>query len=339
VGQFGQEVAIDAPEGRFAPEGRVPFVQPHRPPFPRSRPPKQVYPLPVPRPADWGVGVTTCLASLATDDCIVAVSDMMISMDWVSGDSLSVKSLNIGANWRVMFSGNDVTPVIPIMERVRSRAGKAPTVNELTLAFEQEYATQIRRRAEAEVLSTLGLSMQTFLTEGLKDLGPALFSQFVCDIRNVRSDLEFLVFGFDREPRMFIVSHPGIASDYGVPGFWAIGSGSISALGMLYNIGHNKHVSAQGALYNLCAAKFLSESASGVGKATFAVIARSNSHPTRMTTQDLEPIRKLWERKGRPRQPASAESVSEAVIKKADNVEEEVRRQRAAEAAGPGAVG
>jgi hypothetical protein len=264
----------------------------------------------------------------------VAVSDTMISMDWTSGDMLSAKTQKIDRTWRAMFSGSDISPVMPILERVTKRVSPTPAVDEIKFAFKEEYAGHVRSKAETQVLSVFGYSVETFRNEGLKKLGPTLFSQLFYEIKNVSMDLEFLVFGFDGKAHVFTVSHPGAVSDYGVPGFWSIGNGCTSALGMLYNIGHKGFLSPQRALYNLCAAKFASESAAGVGKGTFALVFRGDGMVTSMVTPDLEPIRTLWEAEGRPRVPASAESAADQAMREGERQAEHV--QKRAEAAGPG---
>jgi len=240
----------------------------------------------------------------------------MITLDHVSGDTLAPKFTPIGRTWMAMFSGNDVSPAEPIAARVKKRVehSDAPTAEELALAFEEEYAAEVRRRAETQVLSVFGWKMDVFLNAGLKKLGPSQFSQLFYDIRGVKLDVEFLVFGFDPEAHVFTVSCPGTALNYDLSGFWAIGSGAVSALGMLFNLRHSQIAGPARALYNLSAAKFVSESAPGVGKETLALVLRKNGDRLLFMSKHLEPIRNLWESEGRPRRPPLAESVSQKVI-------------------------
>jgi len=317
---------LTSAEARIAPECRRPFVRPFRPPFLPPRPLKQVYDLRKPRPADWGIGVTTCIAS-KSDDCIVAVADMMVTLDHVSGDTLAAKFMPIGRTWMAMFSGNDVSPAEPIAARVNKRVQQSDpvTAEELALAFEEEYAAEVRRRAEAQVLSVLGLKMETFLNDGLKKLGSSLFSQLLYEVRAVKLDVEFLVFGFDTEAHVFTVSCPGTAFNCDVSGFWAIGSGAVSALGMLFNLQHSQVARPARALYNLSAAKFVSESAPGVGKETLALVLHKNGNRLLFLSKHLSPIRNLWESEGRPRLPPLAESVSQKLIADQEEKERQIR--------------
>src|SRR6266566_6040599 len=85
-----------------------------------SYPLKHVIPC---KPSDWGLGMTVCIASLCGgEDCIIALSDRMLSMPAMSLDDLTAKFRAIGSRWMAMYAGNDVSPVVPIMKAVREVA-------------------------------------------------------------------------------------------------------------------------------------------------------------------------------------------------------------------------
>jgi hypothetical protein len=49
------------------------------------------------------------------------MSDMMVSTADFSADSMAMKFRNIHRNWQVMFAGNDVTRVQPLLRKAKAR--------------------------------------------------------------------------------------------------------------------------------------------------------------------------------------------------------------------------
>ena len=188
------------------------------------------------------VSMTVCIASICSgQDCIIAVSDKMLSTATVSMDVLGIKFAAIGASWMAMFAANDVSPVVPILKAVQNAA--APTTCEETLedivgAFRSAIRKENVTKSEANVLSRFDMNMAEFRREGLSSLGPELFTRLAYEIEQVSLDLTFLVFGFEgtdtRKPHIFTIDGRGEVSYHDIVGFWAIGSGQTSALGALF---------------------------------------------------------------------------------------------------------
>src|SRR5208282_6422375 len=100
-------------------------------------------------------------------------------------------------------------------------------------------------------------------------------------------------------------SNPGIEDVYDTPGFWAIGSGSHMALSMLFYRQQSVITDLAHTIYNVCEAKFMAESASGVGTQTFLHV--STPYGTAPCgSEETTKMRPLWERGGRPKIPKKA---------------------------------
>jgi hypothetical protein len=79
-------------------------------------------------PADWGVGMTLCVAAVCNErKSIVAVSDRAVSLGYFSTDAGTIKIEPISVRWMAMFAARDFTPVPFIIERVRKKFAGAET--------------------------------------------------------------------------------------------------------------------------------------------------------------------------------------------------------------------
>src|SRR5882724_6075971 len=75
--------------------------------------------LPDPRPADWGVGMTICIAAHCySDKSIIMAADMMIGTSEMTADEAARKTQAVGDSWFAQYSGHDISPVVPILRSV-----------------------------------------------------------------------------------------------------------------------------------------------------------------------------------------------------------------------------
>ena len=198
-----------------------------------------------PRPADWGIGMTVWVAAVnVSDRAIVMVSDTMASLAGGAfcPDETLLKVANVHRAWSAMYAGNDITPVYPILPRVRTEvspqgwsSSPAIGVSVVQAAFARAYRAERTARAEQLLLGPYGLDMATFNARGLKIFGESGAAIMRDRIERVEFDCEFLVCGFDEasRPHIFTVGNRGVVSDYDTRGYWAIGSGYLNALGAL----------------------------------------------------------------------------------------------------------
>lgn len=262
--------------------------------------------IPEPTPADWGIGMTVCIASFCStlrEKTIIGITDSMLSTVDMSADNVAIKFFAFGNKWCAMYAGNDISPVTPIKKFVRDRF-RPTTVGE-TLpdaigAFREAFRLQLSDRIESQILAPFGMNMPQFLSVGLAQFGPEIFSRLVYEIENVKLDLSFLVLGFDGDtPHIFVVKDQGDVSHYDTPGFWAIGSGQTSALGSLFSRQSSIsliHGPMYEVLYALCKAKFNAETALGVGRNATAFVLEADGSRYLINTPYIEKVKEIWEK-------------------------------------------
>jgi len=260
--------------------------------------------------------MTVCIAAYVragdtgTLNSIVLASDQKVSLHQFSGDNLTIKMEQVITGWQCLMAGSDVTIASAITNRVLTKlVEKADSleITDLISAFKEAYQEQLQTRATDLHLSRLKLTMEEFRTKGRRQLGSDVFDMLCDKIARVSFDLEFLVAGFDRygEGHIFVISNPGVEDIYDRPGFWAIGSGRMSALSMLFYRGQRVITSLEQTVYHVCEAKFMAESATDVGKRTFLYIV---SPPQKNKIVKWDPsidgsIRSAWEQEGAPKIP------------------------------------
>lgn len=253
--------------------------------------------LPEPTPADWGFGMTVCIAVHSSqNDEFICATDSMISTGEMSADGLAMKYAAIWDTYIAMFSGNDISAISPIIRSVRKQYSSLPQhdVDDVVAAFRSAFANERLKKAEAVVMPP-GMTISEFYADGINRLGPELFSRLFNEIENVRLDLQFLVCGFDAgDPVLFTISDPGVETHYDLMGFWAIGSGNNNALGSLFNLKSSVVFKGEAEiLYRTLEAKFFAESAAGVGKETTCFKITKNGE--RGFIRDIDPLRTIWE--------------------------------------------
>jgi hypothetical protein len=290
------------------------------------------YPVRHPKPSDWGVGMTVCVAAIgtkdqtsATNEIIVTASDFMISTGSFSADLAAMKTVRIAQRWNAMFAGNDISPGIPILSEVKQALDwDKCSLGEVVAAFQQAYQSQLMAERERRVLATYGLTFPQFLASGLASFGDMGFAELRARIEEITLEIEFLVCGFDQAKKAHIFSICG-RDDLGrsavsihyhdKPGFYAIGSGQYSALSILYFLGQSEVTKLPATMFNVCAAKFMGERALGVGASTWVEIMEFGK--PRLFVEDGiidDIVRAAWDESGKPRIPHGVlEDIKKAV--------------------------
>lgn len=236
--------------------------------------------VPDPRPADWGFGMTVCIAAISQDNVILA-SDKMISMGFTSVDDVADKCEVLSHRWHGMMAGDDVSPLIPILEKIhRAPASTGDTLAGIAGLVSTAFQEQRDQMAEESILRPLLLDRKTFLERGREVLYESEHDLILERLKHFNLDCQLLVAGFDddqlserpRTPHIFTVTSPGKCTYYDKLGFWTIGSGQNSALSSLFASRYKVSDDLPACIYNVIAAKFTAETAPGVGKETFVTI-------------------------------------------------------------------
>jgi len=241
---------------------------------------------------------------------------MLLSTDNFSGD-LAVKVEAVGRDWLGFFAANDISTCWPILREARMRfeAGEN-TIDQIKTSCKEAYRRQLQGRITDEVLGRYGLDLASFKQNGLKQFGRAVFNDLCLQIDRINFDCEFLICGFDkdRKPYIFTLANPGIAVEYSTPGFWAIGSGASSALSTLFFHRLKPGTQLTKAVYHVCEAKFMAESALGVGTRTTVFILHKAGELEALGSRLVEEIKNAWISEGQARVPSGIEATIKSEI-------------------------
>lgn len=272
--------------------------------------------------------MTVCIAALCDSaKAVVTVTDHMLSNQDFSADGVALKMDSLSHNWRVLFSANDVTSIVPIVTEARRTIGpylEDRELRDVTTIMQDSYQKQLQHRINSEILARWGFDIDSFRDHGLKKLGHILFRDIAQEIGALKLGCEFLVYGFDSggEGHIFSIGDPGEVQYWDKVGMWAIGSGKYSALSSLFFHSVNLLASPQRAIYHACEAKFMAESSTGVGKKTFVSFARHGHLELYLSEEDIGTIRQAWETSGKPRMPQGILSAIEEMVRMSQKLEE-----------------
>ncbi len=254
--------------------------------------------------------MTVCVAVIASSGKeIVAASDSMMSYGAAVTGETSLKYNRVHERWAIMLAGDDIHPAEPIIRELSKHLieHERPTVAQVEAAIRVSWRIVKNQRAETQVLSAYDLDLKTFMAEGRETFGELGFSEVRSAIERASEfSCELLVCGFDDfdTARIFLVVHPGEPVEFTRLGFAAIGSGRDSAIAsLMWDPPHHTYDTTEKAVYRVAAAKFMAETALGVGKETIVFGLRPDGHTFVLTIADIQKLRELWHEKGRPRLP------------------------------------
>ncbi|WP_146072167.1 hypothetical protein [Bryocella elongata] len=253
--------------------------------------------------------MTVCIASFANhEEQICVVSDSKAAFGDFSTDKGAIKHEHLGNGHIVLIAGNDVVFASPTIQRARKRIAKDSIKDSdetAEILYEELCKTQ-NRVIEAKVLSKYGLTVEQFVNKGRKSFTDQVFYEICSRIDRENLSLQFLVAGFDtkNKPHIRIVSAGEPPHDFDSMGFAAIGSGAPAALASLSfaadHHGFCRYSDMDACAYHLYAAKFMSESATDVGRDTFFLsVGKQGTYSVHLLAE--EAIRKAWLKDGAPR--------------------------------------
>jgi 20S proteasome alpha/beta subunit len=271
--------------------------------------------------------MTVCIAAhcfRGGDDCIICATDALISTGDMSADLSARKIRYLGHHWVAMFAGDDISSLAPILDYVKQYLvdKKDDSLPTITTAFTSAYKEQLRLKAEAEVLTPIGYTLDEFKKEGLRQLGPENFSRLLYEIEKKTVDIQFLLAGFDDgEEHIFTVASHGQIDHYTELGFWAIGVGSTQALGSMFSYETRvRFATLPDALYRVCEAKFASENAPGVGITTRVGIIFKNGTRVTVKNDDVDDkLRAVWKRARKAKVPDQGTKIADKILREPVN--------------------
>jgi hypothetical protein len=242
----------------------------------------------------------------------------MLSTHEFSGDAIATKSHFIAQEWGLMWSAEDASHITPIWEM--TRVGLYPKrlhvhCPEVANTVAKAYQRQLTEEATARYLARYGLSMAEFLKDGTRLFPAAQYEEMHREIRTLTLGCDFIGYGFDDSPHIFRVSEPGKITYEDEVGFAAIGSGWYSAISTFFFHSVNRSMDLWEVVYHVLEAKFMAESAPGVGAETHAEILDQNGQSTYLFDGAVDEFRAMWLKGGMPRVPKKAEDQTREIIK------------------------
>lgn len=255
--------------------------------------------------------MTVCIAAFAADrQSIVMVSDAKVAFGDFSADSAVQKNIPISPRYAALVAGNDIAYAGPTLNRIEKRLKDSGTLDpdEVATFVHEELVETRRKKVEARILSKYGFTTETFRTRGKLSLSDSAFYDLLSKVDKEDLSLKILLCGFDENGKshLRVVSADDTPEDWDMIGFAAIGTGAISALNSLsFAVEHcsmSKYGSVEEVSYYVLAAKFMSESATDVGRDTFYVSVDKDDECTFMySNAAIDIVRESWERFGAPR--------------------------------------
>jgi hypothetical protein len=252
--------------------------------------------------------MTLCtVGACEAGEAIAYVFDEQLTADQLSADILS-KAARVNRFWLVFFSGEDVSTVGSVFDRL-----KKAVINEEKVSRQAIHDALLKASSETFLLEIapnilpFGWTHQQFKSHGRDLLGPLLHDEVQRQLHAARlNGPEYLITGFDERGLAHIIDQPpdGWAIDARW-GWQAIGCGRSDATQFLTTIRYTRDMTVNEAIYSLCAAKFVSESAY-VGRGTRIGVLRKDGS---LWSMPSEPMRALWESELRaPKIPSGLDS-------------------------------
>jgi hypothetical protein len=255
--------------------------------------------------------MTLCIAAYSMkDNCLVVASDFMLSVDAMSTDAsafLKAKPMWPHNRWVLLFSG------VPTAHETLSRdllgfvMDTNHALSDMMAGMEAAYRQGVTHRIEHELLATYGLDRETFVRDGRSWLGDDVFARIAYQMDEMTLESSFLLTGFGPSGDAHIIrmNDEGRVNLSTTLGFSAIGSGATLALAVLYQT-YAPALGLGELIYRVCEAKFIGESALGVGERTAVLVIKPDGPSLGIDAEGCRQIRPLWDAQRWPAIPADA---------------------------------
>jgi hypothetical protein len=257
--------------------------------------------------------MTLCIAALSRrdepkDERIIVASDMMLSNEWTSTETVIVKSQWVphAPKWIRMYSG-DPTIDARVLDFVDREFAKEPPSRAFDIpdAFKRALDAEVCRKIEDSILSPFGMTREEFFAHGRDYFGPRKFDELEIQIEAVDLGTDFIITGFsDDELSLFWVHQKGVEDRTRI-GRHAIGSGCHHAMFAL-DAAWDPRLSEVDLAYRVLEAKFRGERARGVGRYTVALALAPDGTCGGMMVEPINDLRTIWLDKGQAPVPDDA---------------------------------
>src|ERR1700737_2349978 len=113
--------------------------------------------------------MTVCIAAGCAKETIIAISDMMISTGMFASDNMALKFRDIHRRWNVMFAGNDISRITPLVTNAAKNMklrGEKPSLQEVETVMKLCFRKELIQKQTDLILARYGLTMKEFLDTG-----------------------------------------------------------------------------------------------------------------------------------------------------------------------------
>jgi hypothetical protein len=253
--------------------------------------------------------VTVCIAAFSEgEDQLCVVTDAKAAFGDFSSDKGAVKHEHLGNGHITLIAGNDVVYALTILAKAKKRIAKDSIrdSDETAEILYDELCSARNQLIESKVLRKYGMTVQQFIDKGRKSFTDSVFYDICNRIDRTELSLTFLLAGFDSNmaPHLRVITVDEPPQNFDSIAFAAIGSGAPAALASLSfaadHHGFGRHSEIAASAYHLLSAKYMSESATDVGRDTFFLsIGKRGTHMVHFMGDDA--IRASWLKHGAPK--------------------------------------
>jgi hypothetical protein len=225
--------------------------------------------------------MTVCIAGIwgrkGEGSAVTTISDLMMSDEQSSLDLAATKVVLLDEQrWMGMYAGYQ-GEFDELVQHINdyTKDNHTATVGDMITVVERAYHATLRHRIEATILHQFGMTLDRFLSDGLEKFGETYFRELAEEIRGIETGTDLLVAGYssDGSPHVFRSDRRGQCLLLDAYQFGAVGTGSVTASGVLLSRSDFRHRSTKEKFaYRMCEAKFAAEGADGVGKETMVRI-------------------------------------------------------------------
>ena len=261
--------------------------------------------------------MTICIAAIADrHEAIVSCVDTRISTELTTYDPIVGRKICGMRGWTMLTSGTTCysESLVDAFQALLSKANDndPPAVKNM---LEDALRSELANYGAAKYLAPYGLNMQTFLasraagaTVGFSDEIWGELSRLILDYSD-NYDAELIVSGWGETQEKFVgtgaqagahifrVSRDG-ATSHSDDGFYACGSGAVTAHSILAHFNHEPHAPLAHSIYHVAVAKFMAERTGTVGPNTVMRIStrtgQGNWRGYFIQPSEVDDIRAIW---------------------------------------------
>tara|TARA_R110000868_G_scaffold101213_5_gene278680 strand:+ start:213 stop:1184 length:972 start_codon:yes stop_codon:yes gene_type:complete len=284
--------------------------------------------------------VTVCIAAMCDENIIFAVSDQMLTAGDIQFQPQHMKAIDVTTSILALIAGdagfqaelfNDLSAKVNFA--VRQPDAPWLKVQEVAEAYVACHNAARNKRIEARLLSPLGLTYETFLSQQ-RNLAPELVSQVAQEM--VAFDVPFcstIFCGVDETGAHIFTVNGGKLSCEDNVGFSAIGSGGRHAESLLMTAEHSRSEPLADTLFRIFSAKKRAEVAPGVGDRTnLFMVGPALGSLVPVRTDVLDSLERLFKKQMQSERKA-LEKIHVEVREYIDEINRQAQEQHAQQAA------